>query len=76
MRQAARKEAVTMSKVRRLAFTIDESAQSLGVSPDSLYRAIKRKDLRAIRLGGRWLVTPEELDRLLKAGRPSADAAA
>lgn len=51
----------------RLAYSIKESADLLGVNYFSIYRLIQRKKLRACRaLRGKLLVPRSELLRLLK----------
>ena len=52
----------------RLAYSIEESAQLLGVHYFSVYRMIQRGKLRACRvLRGKLLVPRSELLKLLKA---------
>lgn len=50
---------------RRLAFTVREAANLLGVGRDAVYNAINRGDLRAVRFGGTLLVPRPELERIL-----------
>jgi len=47
----------------------DEMARRLGVSRDSVIRAIKKGELKIVRFGRRVLIPRSELDRLLKAAR-------
>ena len=49
----------------KLASSISETAEKLGVSRDSVIRAIQRGDLKAIRFGKRVLVPTSELKRIL-----------
>lgn len=49
----------------RLALTVREAADALGVGKDAVYKAINRGDLRAVKLGGTMLVPHVELERLL-----------
>ena len=52
----------------RLAYSVDEAAQLLGVHYFSVYRMIQRGKLRACRvLRGKLLVPRSELLKLLKA---------
>lgn len=51
--------------VTKLAFSPDETAQALGISRWSVMEAIARRDIRAVKLEGRWLVPIRELHRLL-----------
>lgn len=50
-------------KEGRDVVTITEAAQELGVRPDSLRQAVLRGAVKAMRAGGIWLITREELDR-------------
>ena len=55
-------------QTERLAYSVEESAQLLGVHPFSVYRMIQREKLRACRvLRGKLLVPRSELLKLLKA---------
>ena len=57
----------TSRKTERLAYSIQESADLLGVDYFSVYRLIQRGKLRACRaLRGKLLVPRSELLRLLK----------
>lgn len=59
--------AETSSETERLAYSIQESADLLGVDYFSVYRLIQRGKLRACRaLRGKLLVPRSELLRLLK----------
>jgi excisionase family DNA binding protein len=53
---------------RRLALSIDEAAAALGLSASSIWKWISLGQLRAVKLGGRTLITAEELDRVLTDG--------
>jgi excisionase family DNA binding protein len=53
---------------RRLALSIDEAAAALGLSASSIWKWISVGELRAVKLGGRTLITAEELDRVLTDG--------
>jgi excisionase family DNA binding protein len=50
----------------RLVFTLDEAAACLGVHRQSLRSAIERGELRAVRLGRRWLVPVSAVDDLIQ----------
>jgi len=52
---------------KKLAWTIKEAAQVLGVHPNTLYRLVWRGELRAARVGARLLIAKSELERLLGA---------
>jgi excisionase family DNA binding protein len=56
-----------MQKQDKLAFSKDEVAESIGVSKDSVDRAIRRGELKSIRFGRRVLIPKSELTRLLDA---------
>lgn len=51
----------------RLTFSRDELAQKLGVSRDSVIRAIAKGKIKTIRFGRRVLIPKSEVDRLLEA---------
>jgi excisionase family DNA binding protein len=53
--------------VPRLAFSIDEAAAALGMSPATLWRWIGEGWLRSVKRGGRRLIPISELERLLTA---------
>jgi len=54
--------------VERLAYSIEEAAQMLGVNYHSIYRLIQRGKLKACRaLRGKFLITRDELIKLLKS---------
>ena len=49
----------------RLALSVREAADLLGVGRDAIYNAINRGDLRAVKFGGTLLVPRVELHRIL-----------
>jgi excisionase family DNA binding protein len=49
----------------RKAIFIDEFQRFTGLSRSSVDRAIASGEIRAFRIGGRWLIPTDELDRLL-----------
>jgi excisionase family DNA binding protein len=52
---------------KRLAYSVQEAADLLGVHYFSVYRLVQRKKLRACRvLSGKLLIPRSELERLLK----------
>ena len=51
----------------RAAFSIREFAGRLGVSKDTVLRAIARKEIRAVKFGRRVLIPADELQRALRA---------
>lgn len=58
----------------KLAYTVGESAKALGLSPATVWSMIKEREVSAIKLRGRTLISRTELERVL-AGAPSARAA-
>jgi excisionase family DNA binding protein len=50
----------------RAAFSRDELARRLGVSRDSVYRALLKGKIKFFKFGRRTLIPASELDRLLK----------
>jgi excisionase family DNA binding protein len=61
------------NKTERLALTVREAAEALGVGRNAVYNAINRGDLRAVKFGGSLLVPRVELDRLLGVERAAPD---
>lgn len=53
----------------KLALSIKNAAHILSLSPWTLRRWIRLGQLKAVRLGRRVLVEPEELERLIASGR-------
>jgi excisionase family DNA binding protein len=49
----------------RTAFSVQETADQLGVCPASVYRALKRGQLEAVTLGGRRLIPARSIQKLL-----------
>ena len=49
----------------RLAHSVEETAKLLGKHPNTIYRAIRDGELKAVRLRDSWLVSQKEIDRLL-----------
>lgn len=56
----------------RLALGLKEAAEAIGLSHWQLRKYIREGKLRAVRLGRRVLVEPQELERLIEAGRKAA----
>jgi excisionase family DNA binding protein len=52
----------------RLAYSIHEAAAALGLSTSSIWKWISLGQLRAIKVGGRTLITAAELNRVLTNG--------
>lgn len=51
----------------KTTYTLDEAAKRLGVSTSSIRRAIKRGELRCVRIGRRVLISASTLDRLMNS---------
>jgi hypothetical protein len=49
----------------RAAYSISETAQKLGVCEASIWRALKRGQLKAIKFGGRTLITALSVEKVL-----------
>jgi excisionase family DNA binding protein len=61
-------QATTSPPVERLAYSIEEAAQMLGINYHSIYRLIQRGKLKACRaLRGKLLISRDELLKLLKS---------
>jgi excisionase family DNA binding protein len=54
---------------QRLAWSPEEVAQLTGLHINSVYKYINSKQLKAVRLGKRWLVSKTELQRLLDGSK-------
>lgn len=62
------KESRRIEREDRLAYSIPEAAELLGVDYFSVYRLVQRGKLKACRaLRGKFLITREELKRLLNS---------
>jgi excisionase family DNA binding protein len=58
---------------QRLTLTVEEAAESLGISRTFAYEAVKRGEIPAIRIGRRILVPKVALDRLLESAGEQGD---
>jgi excisionase family DNA binding protein len=54
-------------------YSLSEARQILGISRTSIYRLIERGDLAVVELGGRRLVEPEALRKLIDSRRRRRD---
>lgn len=50
--------------------SVPETAAILGISPRSAWNAIRRDEIKAVRIGSRVLVPITEIDRLLQRTAP------
>ena len=55
-----------------IVLTITEAAARLGIHRQTLRAAIERGDLRAVRVGRRWLIPVAAIDELLGGHRAGA----
>ncbi|HEX3625385.1 MAG TPA: helix-turn-helix domain-containing protein [Verrucomicrobiae bacterium] len=61
-------QTATPPPVERLAYSIEEAAQMLGINYHSIYRLIQRGKLKACRaLRGKLLISRDELLKLVKS---------
>ena len=49
-----------------MVFTIDEIAERLRVSRDTVRRLIERGELRAMKIGSQWRIAEEDLDAYVR----------
>jgi len=66
----------TAQPVPRLALSMDEAAEAVGVSRRGLYNLAERDGLRTIKLGGRRMVRVADLEAWLAAQPADTGAAA
>ena len=59
---------------RKLAHTIPEACECIGIGRSMFYEMLKRGEIRSFRIGNRRLVTDEELQSLVE--RKSRESAA
>ena len=62
----------TPASEQRQVLTIAEAAARLGIHRQTLRAAIERGDLRAVRVGRRWLIPLAAIDELLEGHRGGA----
>jgi excisionase family DNA binding protein len=51
----------------KLAYSIKDSAAALGISRSKLYTMISAKEIRAVKIGSRTIITTDELKRFLSS---------
>lgn len=61
-------------KPEKLAYTIQEAASAIGVSKPTIYRAIRKGDLRMVKYLGRSLIRAEDLKAALDRAAHTAPA--
>ena len=54
-----------MTSDERLVYTVVEAGKLLGIGRSAAYEAARTGELPAIRIGRRWLVSKQALDRML-----------
>lgn len=54
-------------------FSVDEIARHLGVSKETIYRWLEKKQIPAHRMGKLWKFKPSEVDDWVKNGGASRD---
>ena len=59
-----------MTNESRLVYTVEEAGKLLGIGRSAAYEAARTGELPVIRIGRRWLVSKQALDRMLsEAGK-------
>ena len=58
----------TKSADDRLAVSVDEAADKLDMGPSTIWKYIAEGRIKSVRVGGRRLITFEELRRILSVG--------
>lgn len=61
--------------MNEVLYDLNEAAQRLDIRPATLRAYINQGRARAVRMGRRWKMSGDELDRLTRAGVPSATVA-
>ena len=60
------------TEVPRLLLTPEEAARALGIGRTKLYRLLAEGFLPSVRIGGRWRISTEALDRFVHSLEPQA----
>ena len=55
-------------EIKRMAFTVDEVAESLGLHPNTVYKLVSENKLSHVKLGRKILISKTSLDEWLKSG--------
>lgn len=53
------------------AFSVQEAAEIFGISPITVYRLVRRGELKAVRFGRRVRIPRSEVERLLGMNAPT-----
>lgn len=48
--------------------TVSEALERLPISRSTIKRAIYKKKIKAIKIGGRWFIENKEIEKILKGG--------
>ena len=56
------------SLTRRKSISVNELADRWNCDPQIIYRRIRRKNIRAFKVGGLWRIPPDEVDRIEDTG--------
>lgn len=56
-----------MEKNEKLAISVDECAERLGIAPTTVRRMLKKGELPSIKAGDRWLIPVSALNRMLES---------
>ena len=59
--------------MKRQVLTIEEGSKALGLSRGSMYKAVHRGDVPALRIGRRMMIPRAALSRLLSCTSPEAN---
>jgi excisionase family DNA binding protein len=62
-------EGTGVERQAALTLTVEEAAELLGIGRNSAYEAIKRGELRAVRIGRRLLVPRQALFQMLEGSK-------
>lgn len=67
---------MTTKNVERLAYSVSEVAEVLGMSEATVYVHLKDGTIPSVKLGGRRLIRRDVLDALLRGDQPESGGAA
>jgi excisionase family DNA binding protein len=59
-------------ELNKLMYSPDEMAALLGLSPRFIFERIRSREIRAVKMGHKWKVSIDELQRLQRDGLPRA----
>lgn len=54
------------------AVSVEQAARLCGLGRSSTYKAVASGEIKAVRIGGRWLIPCSEIERLTAAGRAAS----